>query len=129
MSNSNEQHTPTPWKVDRFDHLIVSNDPDAVICGVRGQHVTDFVKPADAYLIVRAVNAHDELLAACKAWVDYFDALTRNDEPGDELAKIRNDFHRARIEATRAAIAKATGEPSPLRDDERAEVLKSAAPT
>lgn len=54
---------------------------------------------------LRAANAG--LLAACRSWVDYFDRLTRDDEPGDPLAELRNHFHRERVEATRAAIAQA----------------------
>lgn len=49
-----------------------------------------------------------DLLSACQAWVKYFDDLSRNDEPGDRLAEARNKFHRARVEMTRAAIARAT---------------------
>jgi hypothetical protein len=114
MSNNAEQHTPTPWKVDRFDHLLISNDPDAVICGVRGQHVTDFVKPADAYLIVRAVNAHDELLAACRAAKAAIESMWGAKCGGKNGALLKQ---------LSIAIAKATAQPQPLRDDERAEVL------
>lgn len=55
----------------------------------------------------RLLVAAPELLAACKAWVSYFDKLDRDAEPGDPLAEARRHFHSARVEATRAAIRKA----------------------
>lgn len=55
------------------------------------------------------VFAAPDLLAACEAWVAYFDRLMRDDEPGDPVAQARNYYHRARLEQTRAAVAKAKG--------------------
>lgn len=68
MRNEKTEHTPTPWRIATF-----TND-----CRVSGQDgigiaVTNGVSPrrdnyaenkANSALIVRAVNAHDELVAA-----------------------------------------------------------------
>jgi hypothetical protein len=52
---SNE-HTPTPWKVD-----------GASVRGASGEWLFDeWFVPANAEFIVRAVNAHDDLVAALK---------------------------------------------------------------
>lgn len=59
---------------------------------------------ADAELICRAVNSHDELLAACKARVADWDSCTA---PG-AAAEGCPDPHDVAL--ARAAIAKAAGE-------------------
>lgn len=48
----------------------------------------------------------DELLAACKAWSDYFAELERISTPGDALARAREEYHGPRLRQTRDAIAK-----------------------
>lgn len=82
----------------------------------------------DAELIASALNAYepgierikqqrDELRAALKQWVDYFDLLDDRSIPGDPLAEARRKHHAKRMEVSRKALArsaphnaKATGE-------------------
>jgi len=63
-------HTPLPWKVIKPQHghdtkyrcVQIGSDPT---------YSTLELKPEDARFIVKAVNSHDELLAACKWIVDF----------------------------------------------------------
>jgi len=57
----------------------------------------------------RAMAAAPELLAACKAQVQWFDELQAISDPSDPLVEVRNRTHGRRIDALRAAIAKAGG--------------------
>jgi len=75
----NKPHTPTPWtaKTLKYKALIqggVYNTDSHSIA------VVDSC-PDDAAFIVRAVNAHEELLAACKAARTYLNL----DDAGPEL--------------------------------------------
>lgn len=83
-------HTPTPWHVNGLD----------CIASVRG-NLTIAAKvyrpEVDAEFIVRAVNAHDDLLAACK-YVEQFCDDPMNREQMNTIGK-----------RLRAAIAKAEG--------------------
>lgn len=69
----NTQHTPTPWKVDGMD--VVSPSEMIVVgclqwCGEdRGGE-----GEANAAFIVKACNAHDELVAALRDVVDTCDS-------------------------------------------------------
>jgi hypothetical protein len=60
--------------------------------------------------------AAPELLAACESWAQLFDELDRDAEPGDRVAEIRREYHGKRLEATRAAIAKAKPSRDPRAD-------------
>jgi hypothetical protein len=64
---------------------------------------------ANARFIVQACNSFEGLRDACKAWVDYFDKLDAQSDPDDPLAQARTQYHRKRIDATRAAL-QAAGE-------------------
>lgn len=55
-------HTPLPWAIGGRANLIEGADGSYVIN-------SDGFTPEDAAFIVRAVNAHDDLLEACKAFV------------------------------------------------------------
>lgn len=57
----------------------------------------------------RLIAAAPDLLAACKAWEDYFDRLDAESDPTDAMVIVRRQFHAKRLDATRAAIAKAEG--------------------
>ena len=71
------EHSPTPWH--RFNHpvgsIIVRDAEGADVCVMLGMNpdlhapphrVTEVAGP-DAEFIVRAVNAHNDLVAACDA--------------------------------------------------------------
>jgi hypothetical protein len=91
-------HTPGPWEI------IAMPDGQSDIIGVAetGERIcefpygfTDEKEAADAAFIVRACNAHDELLAVAQMALDLCANMNWNDD-----ALARN---------ARAAIAKATG--------------------
>jgi hypothetical protein len=99
-------HTPGPWHAEACEnngtlvyHRVVAGD--SLICGVYGS------QEANAAFIIRACNAHEELLAACelftKAAHDARDALN-----GAGLACPSSIAFAA--EQARAAISKATQE-------------------
>ena len=72
MSNNKPQHTPIPWKAQRFpgqdDYTIWA--PGATIARVPLRDVSINEQKANAEIIVRAVNSHAELLAAAKEVMD-----------------------------------------------------------
>jgi hypothetical protein len=88
------KHTPGPWRYDPYEGSYQS-----AIIGECYQIATvsyDDWDHSNAAFIVRAVNAHDDLLAACKAAL----SLTEN----------RGNLQFMECTATlRAAIAKAEG--------------------
>lgn len=85
-------HTPTPWKSE----LQFIYDGNGVKIGV----VLGMLPPEDsdqvAAFIIRAVNAHNDLKAACLAWAEAFEA--------GELEK-----YDAAFKMTKAAFVKAEG--------------------
>ncbi len=101
------KHTPTPWichgleitgtndKRKNFAHGVctVDNDDDRQGNGV---------SRANAALIVRAVNAHDELVKALRKVEGHFE----NFEMSGELGGDEKDC----LDAIRAALAKAQGD-------------------
>ncbi len=75
---SESKHTPVPWSVrDNENGTLVINatEPDGSPCqparinGNADDEVYGPVTRANAEFIVRACNAHDDLLEACKAIV------------------------------------------------------------
>ena len=76
----NSKHTATPWRINpRSRSTVQTLDGDTVAaCGVR----SDLSKPnlheeleANAALIVRAVNCHEELVAALEKAANQFGCL------------------------------------------------------
>lgn len=105
--NTEPKHTPTPW---RHNALIIWGPNDEIVADV--QHLGETLKfknpnvcPANAEFIVRAVNAHEELLDACKVMLGHY-CVTGND--AFDRAEKDPIIH-ARAERMRAAIAKAEG--------------------
>ena len=89
-------HTPTPWKfsfecVDP-EWAIVTTESGAIIANVNADHRQE----ANAQFIVRAVNSHDALVLAIKAFIKY-DA----DEAEDGVAMMLN-YEEARTAAINA---------------------------
>ena len=109
------QHTPTPWvmtrSVDRhdgeFDYGIHARDAK-VLAEVFGRSASGGVLPAEANaaFIVRACNAHEDLVAALKIASGYVSShlghLQAQEVTGPALDKTLADY-----EATLAALAKA----------------------
>lgn len=100
-------HTPTPWAADEAE-----SGGSRILSTVNGANIafTDYLNDAslkepredfaNAQLIVRAVNAHDELVNALGLLVAFVDS---DDEEGPAIGEV--------IEQARAALAKAKGTP------------------
>lgn len=82
------KHSPLPWR----EHPQI---PYGWIVDSNNERVANWVGPADLDLIVRAVNSHADLVAACKA------ALDRHSYQG--TGEPWSDF----FDQARAALAKA----------------------
>jgi hypothetical protein len=68
-------HTPTPWMLNpSAPEEIISPGETLVIVRAPQPYLQPRAK-ANAELIVRAVNAHDDLVAAAKAAVRYDEAI------------------------------------------------------
>jgi hypothetical protein len=81
-----EDRTPGPWHVPR----------ERTILGPNGEYIGELDIPADAAFIVRAVNAHDALVAAlleAERFLDYFASYGRvfvgPGTPESALATVR----------------------------------------
>ena len=102
-------HTKTPWRiVSRTDgaDIVTGDYPGGrarliASCWSGGSDDADDAARANAEFILRAVNAHDDLLAALRGMVEMFEHRIYN-RPGPIDAAQRWD-------AARAAIAKAEG--------------------
>ncbi len=98
---------------DTWHHHIEEHQdvmPDVLVTDTQGNVIVPDIMAysfEERVAIAKKISAVPELLAACQAWVEYWDTLTAHDEPGDPLAKMRNRYHRRRVEQTRAALAKA----------------------
>jgi len=89
------KHTPTPWVVKGEGDLLCVTDADSAYvvdrfrCGVR----TPEEHLANAHLIVRAVNAHERLLAVAKRSLDLFrfrlDMADISDDEKQHLDELR----------------------------------------
>lgn len=55
--------------------------------------------------VKRAADALQGAVEALTAWDKHFRELEENEEPGDPVARIRHEYHGARIAQTRAALA------------------------
>jgi hypothetical protein len=72
MSDTN--HTPTPWALsDRFREDIVDREGELLASAYSMDIGGDHAAAANAAFIVRAVNSHEQLVAALaeiKSWTD-----------------------------------------------------------
>jgi hypothetical protein len=97
------KHAPTPWKIEAKKRPYGSEGSyNIAFCGDISDgigYIGQIYNRANAAFIVRACNAHDDLLAACKALVEYRD---RAGALGFQLEKA-DDY----INQIRAAIAAA----------------------
>lgn len=82
-------HTPTPWTIQEYRESTTGR----FIIGTNTTELAYTAMRQDAAFIVRAVNAHEELLAACKEFM-----AARNEKQWDEAAQ-----------SIKEAIAKADG--------------------
>ena len=116
------EHTPTPWHwIDAYSgaHIVTPSIHDD-LAGIKAgpeevlsllasdeQPACLDISVADADFLLRAVNAHDALLAACKALVA--DCNYEHDDmcSTHRVSSAQCDCH---IGQARAAIAKAEGQ-------------------
>lgn len=99
------KHSPLPWRQHSGDGKTYASVRShwgqcVADCGSR----SDNMAQANAELIVRAVNCHDELVAALKAVEPLVSFLH-----ADYMQRNPNNSHAAEIEALRAVLAKAEG--------------------
>lgn len=104
--------TPLPWAAKEDGTIITLHDDyDEIVCCLVGQAIpaaffSDVIgrSEANARLIVRAVNAHNDLFTCCKAAMHLCGSLLATRQGAtDELVREIYD-------ACRAAITKAKGE-------------------
>jgi hypothetical protein len=109
-------HSPTPWRLQRCPdngvlHIVPAGQDIAsdYLCGM--PMYGDRPEGGDAAFIVKAVNCHDELLAALKGTLDWLSSFSM---PPTSTIEEKQE-HMAILEA---AIAKAEGQvsPDPLTD-------------
>lgn len=107
-----EKHTPTPWHVAGYGIL----GPKAVlsdqICVTMNSRPVEERK-ANVDFIVRAVNAHDELLSALIELLTAHTILFPSEEAGKEAQDAWADRREKARETAYAAIAKAESSPVP----------------
>jgi len=96
------QHTPTPWHVAKDDPTAIFNSMGGYITRIDGNAVqTRAAIEGNTAFIVRACNAHDELVAALQAIADsHQTADTYTERDGWEKA------HDKFVAFARAALAK-----------------------
>lgn len=76
-------HTPTPW-IAKFDEVIGANDRSVAVCGVELNE--NAIDQANAAFIVKAVNAHEALVAALERASNWFErdmTLPRSETASD----------------------------------------------
>jgi hypothetical protein len=96
----NTEHTPTPWIFNEYekwsDFTVWGDNGKIAVVTELGDYLTYEQNCANARHIVRAVNAHDDLVAALEACLVRLDAHDSQSAPEALQA--------------RAALAKAKGE-------------------
>ena len=98
------EHTPTPWATK--EEMIHAEDGDGRTIATMNHHQRGH-NDADAEFIVRAVNAHDKLLAVLE---DLLDDVYCVVDFGCPFEDPNNCMHTT-VMAARAAIAKAEAKP------------------
>ena len=151
MSNETDRTTPRPWGVGRYGNDVDNPTTHAILAEFLDTPITvallgnsrheprsvDTVQ-ANAALIVRAVNSHEALVAACEKMIEWAEWGVRRDidlcadDPDENYEspysadvnahkQIRGDILKAR-----AALALARGEQPPAAE-RRAQILNERA--
>lgn len=90
---------------DRYEGAGTDEGKHAYKCGFRdARHAAAELSQS---VVGDLERVNGELYAELKSWVDYFDQLDRESEPGDPLIEARRRYHAKRLERSRAALAKA----------------------
>lgn len=104
----NAMHTPTPWETVELNpeswHIWPNNGKDTFrIATCYCHQLGGEDAKANAAFIVRAVNAHDDLVAALRKLIGDFESEIHNEYDGTSMLEDRL----AEIDYARAALAKA----------------------
>lgn len=91
------KHAPLPYRVDEERYIVDANSND--VADMDACHRTEAIDETAAF-VVRACNAHYDLIAACEKLINYRNQNTLN----FQLEKA--DTY---IDMMRAAVEKATG--------------------
>ena len=59
---SNDKHTPTPWKINEEQDLLVLNYDSSIVASADSKWFTDNEAKANAARIVQCVNEYDGLI-------------------------------------------------------------------
>jgi hypothetical protein len=104
------EHTKTPWRVERG--VIVAGSEDDYVCDTACYRKSS-ENEANAAFIVRAVNAHDEMVEALTAGeAALVEAISRLEDACTELhdEDYNDPFLNHALETMRVALSKARGE-------------------
>ena len=106
MSQTETQHARTPWQVETSSHGGSNvRDADGNVPAIARVYDSHGQAKANAALIVRAVNSHAALVAACEKLAERFQDLMDNGRI--ELGVDECESAEDELLAARAAIAKA----------------------
>lgn len=93
----NTKHTPGPWMVGDDARLPTGR----TIRSTKRIYIADVECEANAAFIVRAVNAHADLVAACKGLIDDLADAINGDYSESDFAELVSD--------AKVALARAEG--------------------
>ena len=100
------QHTPTPWRVDRRAATRVIAGDDETMASTAASSTSRDSWEANATFIVRAVNAHDDLVKALQAHDDYMSGQFRDDPTSLALHPLAaENWKRVRSALSKAGAA------------------------
>jgi hypothetical protein len=75
LTTPNKKHTPTPWKIDQYETVVGTTDEafEIASCWTANSGIHKDFKEcrANAEFIVRACNAHDNLVRALRSTLDH----------------------------------------------------------
>lgn len=101
-----EKHTKLPWHVDQYGGVVTNSLDRVVVNGFApSSGPRNKLAEENTTFIIRACNAHDELVAQLKALLNYADSMHRL-----EASQEGREVDYETFPLVRAAIAKATGE-------------------
>ncbi len=99
----NTKHAPTPWTAYKSTTRFHLEDKEGTVLAINGGMIpTD----ADAAFIVRACNAHDELVDATDKLAEFLAGVLKQDGFQHDKAMLALTL----IDRADAALAKAKGE-------------------
>ena len=102
------EHTPLPWHRSKHSNYIRRADGDWPAWNICEMNQNNPNKVNDAAYIDRAVNCHDDLLAALEALVDWMDASNLTASPSGGVGVLTYEgVEYSVVSEARAAIKRA----------------------